>query len=132
MIQGGYLDIALAGRAEAPLTADVPDVVQGTRVLAHPDEHGMAQSCKSFHRKRESWCWAKAPPFYSYSPSATPGSSRRRGGRGCRLWYRCRPHHLATPHAAAQVRGTTTIFPELLSLLVHAIEAHRELRRKKH
>ncbi len=65
-IQGGYLDIALAGGAEAPLTADVLDVldvVQVTRVLAHPDEHGVAQSCKSFHRKRESWCWAKAPPF---------------------------------------------------------------------
>lgn len=47
-IADGYLDIAVAGGAEAPLSHGILSVFDGTRALARPDESNPAASCKPF------------------------------------------------------------------------------------
>lgn len=51
-IRDGYLDIALAGGAEAPLTSFMFGLFDGTRALAAPDSIDPSRSCKPFEKNR--------------------------------------------------------------------------------
>jgi 3-oxoacyl-[acyl-carrier-protein] synthase II len=51
-IRDGYLDVALAGGAEAPLTGSLFGVFDGTRALATPDPEDVSRSCKPFSKNR--------------------------------------------------------------------------------
>lgn len=51
-IADGYLDVAVAGGAEAPLSAGVVGVFLGTRAMAKPDADDPSRSCKPFSRAR--------------------------------------------------------------------------------
>ena len=51
-IADGHLDVAIAGGAEAPLTASLIGVFDGTRALAKPDPDDPSRTCKPFSRKR--------------------------------------------------------------------------------
>ena len=51
-IADGYLDIAIAGGAEAPLTASLIGVFDGTRALAKADPDDPSRTCKPFSRQR--------------------------------------------------------------------------------
>jgi 3-oxoacyl-[acyl-carrier-protein] synthase II len=51
-IRDGYLDVAIAGGAEAPLTASLFGVFDGTRALALPDALDVSRSCKPFSKNR--------------------------------------------------------------------------------
>ena len=51
-IRDGYLDVAIAGGAEAPLTASMFGVWDGTRVLAAPDSSDVGKSCRPFSKQR--------------------------------------------------------------------------------
>jgi 3-oxoacyl-[acyl-carrier-protein] synthase II len=51
-IADGHLDVAIAGGAEAPLTASLIGVFDGTRALAKPDPVDPARTCKPFSRHR--------------------------------------------------------------------------------
>lgn len=51
-IADGYLDIAVAGGAEAPLCACVVGVFSGTRAMAKPDPEDPSRTCKPFSKAR--------------------------------------------------------------------------------
>ena len=51
-IADGYLDIAVAGGAEAPLSAMVSGVFSGTRAMSAPDPADASRSCKPFSKAR--------------------------------------------------------------------------------
>jgi 3-oxoacyl-(acyl-carrier-protein) synthase len=51
-IRDGYLDVAVAGGAEAPITASVLGAWDGTRALAAIDEGDVGQSCRPFATRR--------------------------------------------------------------------------------
>jgi 3-oxoacyl-[acyl-carrier-protein] synthase II len=51
-IRDGYLDVAVAGGAEAPLTASGFGAFDGIRALAMPDPSDIARSCKPFSLDR--------------------------------------------------------------------------------
>lgn len=51
-IADGYLDIAVAGGSEAPLSAMVGGVFSGTRAMSRPDPNDASRSCKPFAKAR--------------------------------------------------------------------------------
>lgn len=51
-IADGYLDIAVAGGSEAPLSAMVSGVFSGTRAMSQPDADDPSRSCKPFGKSR--------------------------------------------------------------------------------
>lgn len=51
-IADGYLDIAVAGGSEAPLSAMVSGVFTGTRAMSSPDPVDPSRSCKPFGKAR--------------------------------------------------------------------------------
>jgi 3-oxoacyl-[acyl-carrier-protein] synthase II len=51
-IRDGYLDVAIAGGAEASLTASMFGVFEGTRALAMPDSSDVSRSSKPFAKDR--------------------------------------------------------------------------------
>lgn len=51
-IADGHLDVVIAGGAEAPLTASLIGVFDGTRALSKPDPEDPSRTCKPFSTKR--------------------------------------------------------------------------------
>ena len=51
-IRDGYLDVAIAGGAEAPITASVLGAWDGTRALAVVDPTDVGRSCRPFSKRR--------------------------------------------------------------------------------
>lgn len=51
-IRDGYIDVALAGGAEAPLTPCVFGGFDGTRAMASPDASDVGRSCRPFAKNR--------------------------------------------------------------------------------
>lgn len=51
-IRDGYLDVAVAGGAEAPLTACLIGLFEGTRALASADSSDISRTCKPFAQNR--------------------------------------------------------------------------------
>lgn len=51
-IRDGYIDIAIAGGAEAPLSIGVVSVFDGTRALSRPDPVDISRSCRPFASDR--------------------------------------------------------------------------------
>ncbi len=51
-IRDGYIDVAVAGGAEAPLTPCVFGGFDGTRALAAPDANDVGRSCRPFSKDR--------------------------------------------------------------------------------
>jgi 3-oxoacyl-[acyl-carrier-protein] synthase II len=51
-IRDGYIDIAIAGGAEAPLSLGIMSVFDGTRALSKPDPIDISRSCKPFSTER--------------------------------------------------------------------------------
>lgn len=51
-IADDYLDIAVAGGSEAPLSATVISVFSGTRAMSRPDPEDPSRSCKPFAKAR--------------------------------------------------------------------------------
>jgi 3-oxoacyl-[acyl-carrier-protein] synthase II len=102
-IRDGHIDIALAGGAEAPLSAAILAGFEGMRALAPVDALDVAQSCKPFSSARSGLVLGEGAAFLVLE-SAT--HARRRGAR-CLAWLQgygiasdC--HHMAAPHAAGQ------------------------------
>lgn len=51
-ISDGYIDIAIAGGAEAPLSMGILSVFDGTRAMSPPDAEDVARTCKPFAADR--------------------------------------------------------------------------------
>lgn len=102
-IADGYLDIALAGGAEAPLTASLVGVFDGTRALAPPDPSDVTRSCKPFAANRAGLVLGEGAAFLVLE------SAQRAGKRNARcLGYvtgygvSCDAHHIGMPQTEGQ------------------------------
>lgn len=105
-IRDGYLDVALAGGAEAPLTAGMFSGFEGMRALARLDEADAARSCKPFDALRGGLVLGEGAAFLVLESAR---HARRRGARVL-AWLRgygiaADSHHLAAPDARGQERA---------------------------
>ncbi len=105
-IRDGYLDAALAGGAEAPLTASVLSVFQGTRAMAAPDAEDPSRSCRPFAADRTGLVLGEGAAFLMLESEAR---ARERGARihgyldGCGISNDA--HHIGMPSSEGQVRA---------------------------
>ncbi len=108
-IADGYLDIAIAGGAEAPLTPGVLGVFQGTRAMASPDESDIAHTCKPFSRHRKGLVLGEGAAFMVLESEA---HARARGARmyGHVVGYGIAndAHHIGMPSPEGQIRCLRT------------------------
>lgn len=105
-IRDGYLDVALAGGAEAPLTASVMGVFQGTRAMAAPDPADPARSCRPFAADRGGLVLGEGSAFVVLE------SAQRAHARGARIHGYLTgygisndAHHIGMPSSEGQVRA---------------------------
>lgn len=62
-IRDGYLDVAIAGGAEAPITASVLGAWDGTRALAVADSIDVGRSCRPFSKHRNGLVMGEGAAF---------------------------------------------------------------------
>lgn len=105
-IRDGYLDVAIAGGAEAPLVASLVGVFQGTRAMSPPDAHDPARTCKPFARDRSGLVLGEGAAFLVLESVA---HARARGA--CCHGYVSGSgisndaHHIGMPASEGQVRA---------------------------
>jgi len=105
-IADGYLDVAIAGGAEAPLVAMIMGVFQGTRAMTAPDPEDPARSCKPFSRQRSGLVMGEGAAFLVLE------SLERALQRGARVHgivsgygVSNDAHHIGMPASEGQVRA---------------------------
>lgn len=79
-IADGYLDVAIAGGAEAPLTASLIGVFDGTRALSKADPLDPSRSCKPFAANRTGLVLGEGAAFMTLE------SERHARARGAKIW----------------------------------------------
>lgn len=104
-IADGYLDIAIAGGAEAPLSAGVLGVFQGTRAMATPDELDVSRTCKPFSRHRNGLVLGEGAAFVVLE-SERHAKSRGARNYGYMIGYGISndAHHIGMPSTEGQIR----------------------------
>ena len=105
-IRDGYLDVAIAGGAEAPLVASLVGVFQGTRAMSTPDAHDPARTCKPFARDRSGLVLGEGAAFLVLESAA---HARARGAH-CHGYVSGSgisndAHHIGMPASEGQVRA---------------------------
>lgn len=105
-IRDGYLDVAIAGGAEAPLVASLVGVFQGTRAMSPPDSVDPARTCKPFARDRSGLVLGEGAAFLVLESAA---HARARGAR-CHGYVSGSgisndAHHIGMPASEGQVRA---------------------------
>lgn len=75
-IRDGYLDVAIAGGAEAPFSSSVLGSWDGIRALAGPDPFDVSRSCKPFSKDRSGLVLGEGAAFIVLESS---DSARQRG-----------------------------------------------------
>ncbi|WP_374606598.1 beta-ketoacyl synthase [Thermomonas sp.] len=105
-IRDGYLDVAIAGGAEAPLVASLVGVFQGTRAMSPPDAHDPARTCKPFARDRSGLVLGEGAAFLVLESVA---HARARGAH-CHGYVSGSgisndAHHIGMPASEGQVRA---------------------------
>lgn len=105
-IADGYLDVAIAGGAEAPLVASLMGVFQGTRAMSPPDPDDVARSCKPFAEDRTGLVLGEGAAFLVLEPA------ERAWARGARCHAYLTgyglsndAHHIGMPATEGQVRA---------------------------
>lgn len=108
-IRDGYLDIAIAGGAEAPLTAAMFYGFEGARALARSDAVDAGLSCRPFDTRRSGLVLGEGAAFLVLE------SERHARERGAACLARLSgygiaadAHHIAMPNAAGQARAIRT------------------------
>jgi 3-oxoacyl-[acyl-carrier-protein] synthase II len=103
-IADGYLDVAVAGGAEAPLTGALISVFDGTRALSKADAADPSRSCKPFSKERSGLVLGEGAAFLMLESEA---HARERGARihGYLLGYGVTSdaHHIGMPDTRGQV-----------------------------
>ena len=126
-IRDGYLDIALAGGAEAPLTGAMFCGFEGARALAHCDAAGAHLSCRPFDLKRSGLVLGEGASFLVLE------SERHAQARGAACLARLSgygiaadAHHIAMPNAARQARAIRMALDDagLEPAQLHYLNAH--------
>ena len=105
-IRDGYLDIAVAGGAEAPLTGAMFCGFEGARALARIDDRDIARSCRPFDLRRSGLVLGEGAAFLVLE------SERHARERGASCLARLSgygiaadAHHIAMPSADGQARA---------------------------
>jgi 3-oxoacyl-[acyl-carrier-protein] synthase II len=105
-IADGYLDVAIAGGAEAPLVASLMGVFQGTRAMSAPDPDDPSRTCKPFAANRTGLVLGEGAAFLVLEPAAR---AHARGARcsGYLTGYGVSndAHHIGMPATEGQVRA---------------------------
>jgi len=105
-IADGYLDLAVAGGAEATITASVMGVFQGTRAMSAPDSVDPSRTCKPFSRNRSGLVLGEGSAFLVLESLE---HARARGARCHALLsgygVSNDAHHIGMPAAEGQVRA---------------------------
>jgi 3-oxoacyl-[acyl-carrier-protein] synthase II len=105
-IADGYLDVAVAGGAEAPLTAGVLGVFSGTRAMSGPDGDDVSRTCKPFSRDRTGLVLGEGAAFVVLEADS---HAERLGAtiHGYLTGYGISSdaHHIGMPAAEGQVRS---------------------------
>lgn len=103
-IRDGYLDIAIVGGAEAPLTGSLFGVFDGTRALATPDSSDVGRSCKPFSTSRSGLVLGEGAAFMVLESAA---HAKKRGAicHGILSGYGIASdgYHIGTPDTNGQV-----------------------------
>ena len=105
-IADGYIDVALAGGAEAPLTAGVLGIFEGSRAMSSPDAEDPARTCKPFSATRSGLVLGEGSAWLVLE---SEDAARARGatihaylsGYG----VSCDAHHIGMPESGGQVRA---------------------------
>ena len=105
-IRHGYLDVAIAGGAEAPLTGALLYGFEGARALAGIDASDVAYSCKPFDLRRSGLVLGEGAAFLVLESEA----HARERGAPCLAYLAgygmaSDAHHIAVPSAAGQARA---------------------------
>ena len=103
-IRDGYLDVAVAGGAEAPLTASMFGVWDGTRALSPPDPSDVGKSCRPFSKQRSGLVLGEGAAFIVLES----GEHARRRGAACYgslagYGVASDGYHIGSPKAEGQV-----------------------------
>ncbi|MGH8601860.1 MAG: beta-ketoacyl-[acyl-carrier-protein] synthase family protein [Gammaproteobacteria bacterium] len=104
-IADGYLDVAVVGGAEAPLTAALIGVFDGTRALSKPDMEDPSRTCKPFSRERSGLVLGEGAAFLVLEAAEV---AERRGSKvyGYVRGYgvSCDAHHIGMPESQGQIQ----------------------------
>lgn len=105
-IADGYLDVAIAGGAEAPLAAMIMGVFQGTRAMSAPDPEDVGRTCKPFARNRSGLVMGEGSAFLVLEPAARAHAR----GAHCHAYLTGYgisndAHHIGMPATEGQVRA---------------------------
>ena len=105
-IADGYIDVAIAGGAEAPVVASLMGVFQGTRAMSAPDPEDPARTCKPFAANRSGLVLGEGAAFLVLE------SARHAHARGARCYGYLTgygvsndAHHIGMPATEGQVRA---------------------------
>ena len=105
-IRDGYLDIAIAGGAEAPLTGAMFCGFEGARALARVDSVDVARSCRPFDTRRSGLVLGEGAAFVVLESER----HARERGAPCLAYLSgygiaADAHHIAMPSADGQARA---------------------------
>lgn len=107
-IADGYLDVAVVGGAEAPLTAGLLGVFDGTRALSKPRFEDPGRSCRPFSKDRSGFVLGEGAAFLILEAADL---AERRGARihGYVRGYgvSCDAYHIGMPDSAGQIECLT-------------------------
>ncbi|MDQ2701987.1 MAG: beta-ketoacyl-[acyl-carrier-protein] synthase family protein [Pseudomonadota bacterium] len=105
-IADGYIDVAIAGGAEAPVVGSLVGVFQGTRAMSAPDPDDVSRTCKPFAANRSGLVLGEGAAFLVLE------SARHARARGARCYAYLTgygvsndAHHIGMPATEGQVRA---------------------------
>lgn len=103
-IAHGYIDVAVAGGAEAPLTSGVMGTFDGTRAMSSPDPDDVARTCRPFSAQRTGLVLGEGAAFVVLENAE---AARARGAtvHGYVTGYgiSCDAHHIGMPESNGQI-----------------------------
>ena len=126
-IRDGYLDIAVAGGAEAPLTGAMFCGFEGARALARVDPIDVARSCRPFDTRRSGLVLGEGAAFLVLESER----HARERGAPCLAYLSgygiaADAHHIAMPAADGQARAIRMALADagLAPAQLHYFNAH--------
>lgn len=107
-IADGYIDVALAGGAEAPLTAGVLSTFDGIRAMSAPDPEDPARTCKPFSTGRSGLVLGEGSAWIVLE-EAEAALARGAHIHAYLTGYgiSCDAHHIGMPESGGQIAALT-------------------------
>lgn len=121
-IADGYLDVAVAGGAEAPLCAAVVGVFAGTRAMAKPDPIDPATTCRPFSKDRTGLVLGEGGAFLVLE------AEEHARARGARIYGYLRGYGVSSDATHIGMPATPGQVMALQAALEHAQLAPRDIQ----